>query len=288
MLDILLDVLIDGVKLIPFLLISYLIIELIEHKSSEKMEESLKKSGVLGPIIGSVLGIVPQCGFSVTASNLYAGRIISIGTLIAVYLSTSDEAIPIFLAHPESINKLFPILAIKFVVGLVFGILIDFILRKKHNVKEDVKELNDHIHGMCDSSHCNCKEHLVLSVLKHTLSTFIFILIISLVLNVTIYFIGEENLSKILMKDTFFQPFIASLIGLIPNCAASVLITELYLSGSISFASVIAGLLSGAGVGLAVLFKINKNMKENILILASIYAIGVLTGLLIQILHFFI
>ena len=127
MLDVLLDVIVDGLKLLPFLFVSYLIIELIEHKSSEKMEETLKKSGVFGPIIGSVLGLIPQCGFSVTASNLYAGRVITVGTLIAVFLSTSDEAIPIFLAHPESIGKLFPILIIKFVVALIVGLLIDFV-----------------------------------------------------------------------------------------------------------------------------------------------------------------
>lgn len=285
MLDIVLDVLKDGLKLLPFLFISYLIIELIEHKSSKKMEETLKKSGILGPIIGSVLGLVPQCGFSVTASNLYAGRVITIGTLIAVFLSTSDEAIPIFIAHPESINKLLPILLIKFFIALIFGILIDFILKKKHTIKGDVKELNEHIHDMC--SKCNCHEgKILISTLKHTLNVFVFILIVLLVLNFAIFFIGEEIISKILMEGSIFQPFMSSLIGLIPNCASSVLLTELYLKGSVSFGSIISGLLTGAGIGIAVLFRINKNQKENVKILGTIYFVGSFVGIIIEFIQF--
>ena len=286
MLDVLLDVIVDGLKLLPFLFVSYLIIELIEHKSSEKMEETLKKSGVFGPIIGSVLGLIPQCGFSVTASNLYAGRVITVGTLIAVFLSTSDEAIPIFLAHPESIGKLFPILIIKFVVALIVGLLIDFVFRKKHSLKEDVEDLNEHIHHMCTD--CHCEDHLFLSVLKHTLNTFLFILLILLVLNFAIYFIGEDNLAKIMMEGNILQPFITSLIGLIPNCASSVLLTELYIEGTVSFASIISGLLTGAGIGIVVLFKINKNIKENLKILATVYGVGVLCGIAIEIIKFLI
>lgn len=286
MIDVLIDVLIDGLKLLPFLFISYLIIELIEHKSSEKMEETLKKSGVFGPIIGSVLGLIPQCGFSVTASNLYAGRVITVGALIAGFLSTSDEAIPIFLAHPESISKLFPILVIKFFVALVVGILIDFIFRKKHTLKEDVEELNEHIHHMC--SDCHCDDHLFLSVFKHTLNTFAFILLILFVLNFAIYFIGEKNLAKIMLEGNVLQPFVTSLIGLIPNCASSVLLTELYIEGTVSFASIISGLLTGAGIGIVVLFKINKNIKENIKILATVYGVGVICGVIIEIIQFFV
>lgn len=285
MLDVLLDVLKDGVKLLPFLFISYLIIELIEHKSSRKMEETLKKSGVLGPIIGSALGLIPQCGFSVTASNLYAGRVITIGTLIAVFLSTSDEAIPIFIAHPESIDKLLPILLIKFFVALIIGILIDFIFKKKHTLKEDVEELNEHIHDMCSKCHCN-EGNILVSTLKHTLNIFIFILIVLLILNVAIFLIGEETISKLLMEGNIFQPFVASLIGLIPNCASSVLLTELYLEGTVSFASIISGLLTGAGIGIAVLFRINKNQKENFKILGIVYFAGVFVGLVIEFIQF--
>jgi len=285
MLEEILHVLIEGLKLLPFLFVSYLIIELIEHKSSKKMEETLKKSGIFGPIIGSILGLVPQCGFSVTASNLYAGRVITVGTLIAVFLSTSDEAIPIFIAHPESIGKLLPVLLIKFFVALVVGITIDFVYRKKHTLKEEVEELDEHIHDMC--SHCHCSEkNILVSALKHTFSVFVFIVIVLFVLHVGIEFIGEDNLSKVLMEGTIFQPFIAGLIGLIPNCASSVLLTELYIEGTVSFASLIAGLLSGAGIGVAVLFRINKNQKQNLKILGTVYGIGVLVGLVIEFIQF--
>jgi hypothetical protein len=285
MIEEILHVLIEGLKLLPFLFLSYLIIELIEHKSSKKMEEKLKKSGVFGPIIGSILGLVPQCGFSVTASNLYAGRVITIGTLIAVFLSTSDEAIPIFVSHPESIGKLLPLLLIKFIVALVIGIVIDFIYRKKHTLKEEVEELDEHIHDMCSHCHCSDKNILVSSI-KHTLSVFLFILIVLYVLHIAIHLVGEDNLSKILMQGSVFQPFIASLIGLIPNCASSVLLTELYLAGTISFGSILAGLLTGAGIGIAVLFRINKPQKDNFKILGIVYGVGVITGLITQFIQF--
>jgi hypothetical protein len=217
----------------------------------------------------------------VTASNLYAGRIITLGTLVAVFLSTSDEAIPIFLAHPESIGKLLPILVVKFIVGLVSGLLIDIILRKKKLNTCNTSESNEHIHNMC--SNCNCEENLCISVLKHTINVFIFILAILLILNVTIYLIGEENLAKVFMQGSLLQPFVSSLVGLIPNCASSVLLTELYLAGNISFASIVSGLLTGAGIGIVVLFKINKNIKENVKILGLVYGIGVLVGIFIEI-----
>lgn len=283
MIDILVDVLIDGLKLLPFLFLSYLVIELLEHKSSKKMEEVLKKSGIFGSIIGSLLGLVPQCGFSVTASHLYAGRVITLGTLIAVFLSTSDEAIPIFLAHPEEIGKLFPILVIKLIVALLFGFIIDWIIRKKQVTKNQTEEREEHIHHICSS--CHCENNILVSVLKHTFSIFVFILLVLLLLNVVIYMIGEENLSRILMQGSIFQPFIASLIGLIPNCASSVLLTELYLANSISFASILAGLLTGSGIGIVILFKINPEAKENFKILGIVYGIGVGVGLMIEIIQ---
>ena len=287
MLDVVFEVLIDSLKLLPFLFISYFIIELIEHKSSDKMEHMLRKSGIFGPAIGSALGIVPQCGFSVTASNLYAGKVITVGTLIAVFLSTSDEAIPIFLSHPDSLSKLLPIILIKFLVALVFGIIIDLFVNKLRSKKEaDDEKVSEHIHHMCKD--CNCDDNILLSVLKHTLNIFVFILVVSFILEFAIYFIGDENFSKILMKDSIFQPVISSLIGLIPNCASSVLLTELYLEGSISFASIISGLLTGAGIGIVVLFKINDNIKENIKILLGVYGIGVFVGIMIEIFQIFI
>lgn len=283
MIDVILDTLLDSAKMLPFLFLSYLIIEFIEHKSSKKIENMLKKSGKFGPVVGGLLGIFPQCGFSVTAATLYASRIITLGTLITVFLTTSDDAIPVLLSHPESMHLILKIIALKFIIGICCGFIIDLIFRKKHTAKENLKETSKHIHDMC--SNCGCEHKGILRpALKHTFSVFVFILIFAFILNSAIYFIGEEMLAKLLMNGSFLQPIISSLIGLIPNCASSVLLTELYLSGNISFASIIAGLCSGSGIGIAVLFKENKNIKENFKILALVYVIGVLVGLLIELL----
>lgn len=282
MLEVILDTFIDSLKMLPFLFLSYLIIEFIEHKSSKKIEKALKNSGKFGPVIGGVLGSFPQCGFSVTAASLYASRVITLGTLIAVFLTTSDEAIPVLLSHPESMPVLIKIIALKLIIGIVSGFLIDLIFRKKHTEKHDLDETTKHIHSMC--SHCDCEHKGILkSAIKHTLNIFIFIIIFAFILNTLIYFIGEETLSKLLMTGSVFQPIIAVLIGLIPNCASSVLLTELFLSGNISFASIIAGLSSGSGLGLVILFKENKNISENLKILALVSVIGISVGLLIEI-----
>lgn len=284
MLDIIADTLIDGIKMLPFLFISYLIIEFVEHRSSEKLEKALSKSGKYGPIAGAVLGLLPQCGFSVTASNLFSGRVITLGTLIAVFLATSDEAIPVLLSHPENIGSLVLILLVKFVIAFLAGFLIDFFLRKKHSLKEEVEEVHEHMHEMCRD--CDCEHGIFHSAVKHTINIFIFVILVSFVLNCVIAMIGEENLSKVLMSGSILQPFVASIIGLIPNCASSVLLTELYIAGNISFASIIAGLCTGSGIGLAVLFKMNKNMKENFKILGIVYGIGVASGIVLELLGF--
>lgn len=281
MLHVFIHTLIDSAKMLPFLFLSYLIIEFIEHKSSKKIENTLKNSGKFGPAIGGILGTFPQCGFSVTAATLYASRVITLGTLIAVFLTTSDEAIPVLLSHPENMPIMLKIIGFKLIIGICCGFIVDLIFRKKHTPKEDLDEATEHIHNMC--SHCDCKDNSILKpALKHTVNVFIFIIIFSLMLNTTIHFIGEEMLSKLLMTGSVFQPIVAGIIGLIPNCASSVLLTELFLSGNISFASIIAGLSSGSGIGLVVLFKENKSLKENLKILALVYTIGVSIGLLIE------
>jgi hypothetical protein len=282
MLHVLIHTLLDSAKMLPFLFLSYLIIEFIEHKSSKKIERTLKNSGKYGPVIGGLLGSFPQCGFSITAATLYASRVITLGTLVAVFLTTSDEAIPVLLSHPENMPMMFKIIGFKLIIGICFGFIIDLLFRKKHTPKEELEQATEHIHNMC--SHCDCNNKGILKpALKHTLNVFIFILIFSFILNITIHFIGEEMLSKLLMTGSVFQPIISGLIGLIPNCASSVLLTELFLSGNISFASIIAGLSSGSGIGLVILFKENKNLKENLKILALVYAIGVSIGLLIEV-----
>lgn len=279
MLDVIVDTLLDGLKLLPFLFLAFLIIELIEHKLSKKSKQLISKSNKFGPLIGSLLGVIPQCGFSVMATNLYVTRIISLGTLIAIYLSTSDEMLPILLSENADINGIIEILLIKFFIGLVCGFVIDLIYR---NRKKEDKMTYD----ICDKEHCHCdKENLFVAAIKHTFNTLIFIMLISFVLNTLLYYVGEDSLAKIFLKNSIFGPFIASLVGLIPNCGASVMITELYLNNAISLGSTIAGLLTGSGVALLVLFKSNKNLKENFTILFIIYAIGVLSGMMIEIIN---
>lgn len=283
MVDVILETLIDGLKLIPFLFLAFLIIEILEHKFTSKTQELISKSGKFGPVIGSALGIVPQCGFSVMATNLYVTRIISLGTLIAIYLSTSDEMLPILLSENVAPTIIIQILGIKFVIGMLYGFIIDFILSKK---RQNVK-LNFEI---CNTEHCNCNhEHgikrILKSAIKHTVSTLLFIIIISFIINMLLEFLGEENLSKIFLKDSIFGPFVSSLVGLIPNCAASVMITQLYLSDAISLGSTIAGLLTGSGVAILVLFKSNKNIKENLAILLIVYGLGAITGVIIQLIQ---
>ena len=277
MLDILKETIIDGVKLLPFLFITYLVMEFIEHKTKEKTKETIKKSGKYAPLIGSVLGVFPHCGFSVSATNLYAARVISLGTLISVYLSTSDEMLPIFLSEAVPGVTIFKILGIKLLVGMIAGFLIDSVIKLKKKDMEDEK-----IVDLCEKEHCHCEHGIVKSALKHTLNIFIFILLITLVINVAIYFIGEETIKGFLQDRPILGPIIAGGIGLIPNCASSVIITQMYLENMISVATMISGLLVGAGVGLAVLFKINKGIKENIKIVSLLYCIGVAFGIIIE------
>ncbi len=274
--EIIIDTLIDSIKLIPFLFLAFFIIELIEHKFNKKAKKIIAKSGNYGPLIGSALGLFPQCGFSVMATNLYTTRIITFGTLIAIYLSTSDEMLPIMLSKNTDLSIILQLLSIKFIVGVLSGILIDFIIRKK--IKK--VKLNYHI---CDDENCHCEEGIFLSSLKHTFNTILFIIIATFILNTTIHYFGEENIETLFLKNNIFAPFLSSLLGLIPNCAASVIITELYLNNAISLGTAIAGLLTGSGLAILVLFKTNKNLKENFIILLTIYGIGALIGTFIEI-----
>lgn len=277
MLEVIQDALIDSVKLLPFLFITYLIMEYIEHKTSEKSKETIKKSGKFGPLIGSILGIFPQCGFSVSATNLYAARVITLGTLISVYLSTSDEMLPIFISEAVPVSTIFKILLVKLVIGMVAGFLIDLFLRIKNKNKQEDEKIVD----LCEKEHCHCDHGIIKSSLKHTLNIFIFILIITVLINIAIYFIGEERIAEFIEINPVLGPVIAGLIGLIPNCASSVILTQLYLENIITAATMISGLLVGAGVGLAVLFKTNKGIKQNIKIVGLLYLIGVISGIII-------
>ena len=273
--EVILDTIIDSLKLIPFLLVAFLIIELLEHKLNNKTKHIITKSKKVGPIIGSLLGVIPQCGFSVMATNLYITRIITLGTLISIYLSTSDEMLIIMISEKVEISLILKILLIKILFGIVYGLIIDKIINKKKKDKETNYEL-------CDEEHCDCNHSILLSAIRHTLHITLFIFIITLIINTIFTLLGDNYLSKILLNNSILSPFITSLIGLIPNCAASVILTELYLNSTISLGALIGGLLTSSGSSLLVLIKNNKNQKENLSIVLLLYALGVLSGIIIE------
>lgn len=285
MIEVIEDTLIDALKLVPFLFLTYLLMEYLEHKTGDKTKEVIKKSGKLGPLFGAILGIVPQCGFSAAAASLYSGRVITMGTLIAVFLSTSDEMLPILISEAAPISLIVQVLLIKLVIGAIAGFIIDavrglIIKRKKVSNKEE--EAEEAIGHICEHDHCDCEHGIIKSSIKHTLNILIFIIIITFILNTIVHFIGEENISNAIASVPFVGILVSALFGFIPNCAGSVIITELYLSNLISLGSMMAGLLVGSGIGILVLFKLNKHMKQNFTIAGLLYLIGIISGLIID------
>ena len=284
------DAIIDSVKLLPFLFITYLIMEYIEHKTSNKVKKAVQKSGKFGPLIGGILGIFPQCGFSAAAASLYAGRIISLGTLVAIFLATSDEMLPVLISEAAPLSLILQILAIKLVAGIVIGFIIDFVVRaikKRKGQNAPEEKVEEEIGHICEHEHCHCEEEGIFkSALKHTLHIFVFIFIVTLVINTIIYFIGEENLSHLILNVPVLGPMVAGIVGLIPNCAGSVILTQLFLEGVITFGSMMGGLLVGSGIGILILYRTNKNIKENIAITALLYVIGTVLGILIDVIGF--
>ncbi len=270
--------LLDSVKLLPFLFLTYLAMEYLEHKAEDKAQRLVRKSGRLGPVIGGLLGAVPQCGFSAAASNLYAGRVITLGTLLAIYLSTSDEMLPILISEQAPVGLIVKILLMKAAIGMLAGIIIDLLLPRK-------QEEHDHIHELCEHEHCNCEKGIFRSALKHTVNIALFIVVIGFVLEFILHFAGEDALAGLLWNRPILGPLLAGIVGLIPNCAASVALTQLYLAGALSMGAMMAGLLVGAGVGLMVLLKVNGNLRENLKIIGLLYGIGVAAGIAIDFLH---
>ncbi|QNM05629.1 putative manganese transporter [Qiania dongpingensis] len=273
--DALKDGLWDTVKMLPFLFAAFLILEVIEHYSEKHRNGMLTRIGGAGPLVGALFGCIPQCGFSVAAANLYSGGVITVGTLLAVFLSTSDEAVLLILGNPGNGAVVIRLLAIKVVIGVLFGYAVDILLRKSPMKRKQLGNI-------CD--HCGCEEEggVLRAAVRHTIQIFLYLLLFNCVLNLLLEAVGIETLSRILMKDSLFQPVLAGLVGLIPNCAASVALTELYLSGVLSFGSVIAGLCASAGIGLAVLFRVNKNGKENLKILGILFLCSIIAGMLLQ------
>ena len=275
--DCLMDGLIDTLKLMPYLLVTFLILEFIEHKLSKKNQEKLLKEKKYGPIAGGLLGALPQCGFSAMASELFSSRVITAGTLVAVFLSTSDEMLPIMISENVDILVLIKIIIFKVIVGIIVGFIVDLLYKSKK-----CKHVH-HIDKMCEDEHCHCdKEGIIISSVKHTIKISLFILIVNLLINIIIFKVGEDNLSNVLLHKNILTYFGAALIGLIPNCAGSVIMTELYLSNLITIGNLLAGLLAGSGLGILLLFRTNKNLKENILITAIVYFVGVCLGIIVD------
>jgi hypothetical protein len=292
-LDIVLDAIIDSVKILPFLFVTYLAMEYLEHKTQEYTSSIVQKTEHFGPLLGGVIGIVPQCGFSAAASNLYAGRVITLGTLIAIYLSTSDEMIPLLISEQFPVGTMIKILIIKAVIGVIAGFIIDFVVHIHHRSKGRADEDPVRISELCEKEHCHCDDDdddhhgflgIARSAFVHTLHILLFVLVFTLILNAAIEIIGEARLSSLLKTNPIVSHILAGLIGLIPNCAPSVIITELYLDHMITLGTMMSGLLVGAGIGLLVLFRVNPEKKANINIAILLFAIGTVTGLMIDLL----
>ena len=287
LLDIFGDAISDTLYLIPFLFVTYVAMEWLETKTESKAEARIKNSGVLGPIVGSGLGLLPQCGFSAAAATLYAGRVITRGTLIAVFLATSDEMLPIFIAKAVPVEQILQLLGVKFVIGVVAGLLVDVILKFTHRNTEHFK-----IHELCEAEHCHCDndgshEHsaktILKSALKHTLQVVLFVFIINLILSAAIEFVGEDALASVMKTNEWASIVVCAVVGLIPNCAASVAIADLWADGILGYGAMLSGLLVSAGIGLLVLFRTNKDPKRNVSILATLVCIGIVCGFVVNV-----
>lgn len=284
-----LDALRDSVAMIPFLFAIYFLVEFFERRFSEAIKHDLQKVTKAGPAIGALFGIVPQCGFSVVASALYARRLITKGTLLAVFLTTSDEAVPVLLAQPDKSGVVIRILITKLLIGLVFGYLIDLfigVFRRPQSADESAHGHSGEIHdaGCCqhDLTGKVSKWQWLMHPAIHTAKIFVFILAVTLGINFMIAWVGQENLGKFLLKQSLLQPFLSALVGLIPNCAASVAITQVFLKGGLSYGAAIAGLCSSAGLGILVLFKENHDRADTIRILLLLLGISTGVGIAIQ------
>ena len=295
----------DTLYLIPFLFVTYLAMEWLEHKAGDKAEEAVRRAGAAGPVVGALVGIVPQCGFSAAAATLWAGRVITLGTLFAVFLSTSDEMLPIFLAEQVAPMTILKIMGVKLMIGMVMGFVVDAAVRLARRDREQLR-----IHELCERDHCHCnddceaceqqpelaydfehdEEHehhheggsILRSALKHTVQVTVFIFIITLVLDGALELVGEDALAAFLGSNPVLSVLGSALVGLIPNCAASVVIAQLYVEGALGAGAMMAGLLVSAGVGLLVLFRTNRGLRQNLIVLAGLWATGAFWGLIIS------
>ncbi len=267
----------DTLYIIPFLFVTYLAMEWLEHKTGGRAQAAIQRAGAAGPVVGAVVGAVPQCGFSAAAATPWAGRVITLGTLFAVFLSTSDEMLPIFLAEQVPFDVILKIIGAKIVIGMVMGFIVDAALRIARRIDAPL-----HIHELCEHDHCHCHDGeggILKSAVKHTLQVTVFIFVITIVLNAVLEVVGEDVLAEFLAANPALSVFGSALVGLVPNCAASVVIAQLYVEGVLGSGAMLAGLLVSAGVGLLVLVRTNRRPRENVAIIVGLYATGVVWGL---------
>ena len=272
----------ETVRLIPFLFLTYLLMEFLEHRAGNATERLLRGSGRVGPLLGGVLGILPQCGFSVAASGLYTGRIITSGTLIAVYLSTSDEMLPLLISGGQDLWLILRLLFAKLLVGVIAGFCVDGVgalLRRRGIIRRDEAAIED----LCERENCNCGERFWLSALKHTVYITVFLLIFGFLVNLIIEGVGEESIKALVLDRPILSCLLAALVGLIPNCASSIALTSLYLEGVITVGALLSGLFVNAGVGIAVLFRNNRPIKDSFRILWILIAISLFVGILVDV-----
>lgn len=278
MTEVILDALLDSLRLVPFLFLTYLAMGILERASGHRTKEIIKEAGKLGPVWGSLLGAFPQCGFSAAASYFYINRVVTLGTLVAVYMSTSDEMLPILISEKVEVSTIVKILALKVVIAVISGFLIEFLfgwLARRHKMPREFE---------LPAESCSCGGSILIDAVYHTLKVFFFIFVISLAIGGVIAVIGEGGLYRLFSDIPVLGQAVAALVGLIPNCAASVAITQLYLDGIIGTGPMFSGLLVSAGMGLLVLFKENRHMHENFIIAVLLYAVSVVWGVVIELL----
>jgi len=281
--SVLIDTFFDCLRMLPFLLVAYFLIEYLERTQSERLEAALGKGGKFGFIPGALLGLIPQCGFSGMAANLYAGSVITLGTLTAVFISTSDEALPLLIANPEGWRSLGVLMLLKLIYALLVGFFLDIVLRKiipapiRGGFNGSSAEIDCHDHDESES--------LITATLRHTGIILAWIFVILLLINLGVELIGEDNLERFIAASGRWSILVCALIGLIPNCASSVLLTQMYASGALSFAAMFAGLCSGSGIGTLVLLKAEKNKSRAVILLALMYILGVAGGLIVSLLQ---
>ncbi|MBR4653242.1 MAG: arsenic efflux protein [Kiritimatiellae bacterium] len=269
------DFLLDNLLLFPFLFATYLALEAMEARAGGALERLLGRARHWGPVVGAVAGAVPQCGFSAAVASFYAGGMVTAGTLVAVFLSTSDELIPVFLSAHAPMGLLLKIVALKTLAGLAAGLLVNAALRLTGK-GPPVPRMDE----LCAHSRCGCSEHrgIVRPALIHAVEIFVFILVVSGAVELAFHFAGEDALEKLVFNRPFVGEMVAGLVGFIPNCAVSVMEAQLYLKGGMSAGALMAGSLTGSGVGLLVLFRTNRSIRSNLAIMGLVYVFGVLFG----------